>query len=285
MMRIGDMPCQGKAQASSLGLACDERVEQVLVQEARRTGARIAYVDDQLMVLCRQVQTHATAGPGGLNGIQTKVENRSAQTRLIDGRGDLREASADDELDTAVLRRRLDERGNIVNQTNEVALAVRPLFMPAEREQAAHLLLDERELAEGHVQARVSTHCATPCAMELEAQTCAGDCVAQLVSHPRGELGEQACSFGLSDRLSHLVKLGAHEVDRPLQVLNLIIVLACLQCAEITLGDPSHLVLEAVDATAQPVRRPCGRRRREHKRGRPKNQGRLGRLPPSFPPA
>jgi hypothetical protein len=85
--------------------------------------------------------------------------------------------------------------------------------------------------------------------MQLKAQTSAGDGIAQLVSHPRGKLGQQACSFGLADRLSHLVKLGAHEVDRPLQILDLVVVPAGLERAEITLGDPGHLVLEAMDAT------------------------------------
>ena len=115
-MRMGDMPCQGKAQAGSLGLACDERVEEALVQEARRTGACVADLDDPLMFLLRQVQTHGTARPRGLDGIESQVENRPAQTLLIDVRGELRETSADDKLDTAVLRGRLDERGNFVNQ-------------------------------------------------------------------------------------------------------------------------------------------------------------------------
>src|SRR4051812_45513076 len=123
MMRMGDMPSQGKAQAGSLGFACDERIEQALVQEVGRTVARIANFDDHLMVLLGQVETHGPAGPRGLDGIETQVENRPSQTRLIDGRGDLRDALADDELDTAVLRSRLDERGNIVNQTDKVAVA------------------------------------------------------------------------------------------------------------------------------------------------------------------
>ena len=89
MMRMGDMPCQGKAQARSLGLAGDERVEQVLLQALRRTGACITYFDDQLMVLFRQVETYRAAGPRSLDRIETQVENRPAKTRLIDGRGEL----------------------------------------------------------------------------------------------------------------------------------------------------------------------------------------------------
>jgi hypothetical protein len=133
MMRLRDMPCQGKTKARAFGLACDERIEQVLVQMPRRTGARITDLNDYFIVVFGQVEPHRAAGPGGLDGIETEIENRPAQSRLVDGRGDLRMVPADHEFDTPVLRGRLDERSDIMNQSDKVAMAVRPIFTPTQR--------------------------------------------------------------------------------------------------------------------------------------------------------
>ncbi len=80
-------------------------------------------------------RAHRTAGPRGLDGVQAQVENRPAQARLIDGRGELRQRPGQtDKLDTSMLRGRLDERGDIVNKPDKVAVVVRPLFLPAQRQ-------------------------------------------------------------------------------------------------------------------------------------------------------
>ena len=118
--------------------------------------------------------------------------------------------------------------------------------------------------------------------MKLNAQPGARQRVPELMSHPRRKLRQHVGALRLADRLTHLPKLGAHPVDRPGQVVDLVAWRLRVQhkLAEVALGDPGHLVLQAVNSPTDAVGDPCGRGRHERQRPCPEYQRDLGRLPP-----
>ena len=176
MMRLGHLPGQGKTEPHAFGLAGHERVEQRRLHRRRRTRARVADLDDPLTVGLRQVE-HDAIPPGPAASIALSARFSTAPRRLgSSSRG----CSSERHRQTTSSTRQCSQVGSTREATSWISRTrshrrVGPLLDPAQREQAADLLLDQRELAEGHRHARVSPAALAPLDMKLNAHTSTGD--------------------------------------------------------------------------------------------------------------
>lgn len=169
MMRQGNMPGQSKTKSNALRLAGHERLEQCFAELRRRSRAGVGDLDNPSVTVVPQLERDGAARAGGFDGVEGKIEHRGAEAGLVGHRRRGWRASADPKGDPGMLTGRLKQGGNVVEQSNQIAGGMRPLFESTERQEAPNLLFHQRKLAQGHRHAGVSPRILATFQMKLNA--------------------------------------------------------------------------------------------------------------------
>ncbi len=250
MMHHGHMPGQSEAEANAFRLAAYERLEQSFAKLLRRPGAGIRHLDRVGGPLGCEFQGDRTARPGGLNGIKGQVEHRGAEAGLVGHGHRDRRVRANPKCDASVLAGRLNQGSDVVQQSDQVTFAVRSVLKTAQCQEAANMLFHQGKLAQGDCYTVIAASVLAALEVKLNAQPGARERISKLMCHTRRELSEHRGTLGLADRLTHLLELRAHLVDRPGQVVKLVTCRLRVEqkLPEVAFGNPGDLVLQTVDS-------------------------------------
>ena len=192
MMRLGHLHRQGQPEPHPFRLAGHERVVQGRLDRRRRARARVAHLDGSVAAGLLQVQP--TLPPGPAASIALRVRLSTAARRL----GSSATAStAAPHGPTASPTSPCSQLGctsvatSWSSRTRSHGEGRRSSTRPSVS-RPADLLLDQRELTQGHGHARVCPGALAPLEVKLQAQPGTGQCVAKLVGRPRRELPSTA---------------------------------------------------------------------------------------------
>ena len=258
-----------EAQADSFGLACHERLSEDVADRLRRPGAGVLHDEFDPAVGRRAREPNASATAGRLDAVEREIDQRRAE-RI--GPSHERDPGGWFALEphAGVVAARGGQVADRRDQVVDGHWAAGRLRGPAEREQAAHLFLDDRELPGGDREAVVDFARAAraPPGMDVDRQPGSRDGVAQFVGEAGGQLAEQPLSFAGDERRAERRECRAHAIDAGAEPVDLVSSAAVgKDFTELARRDPVDVPLDRRDAGRERSRG-AKRQRHEHRERR-----------------